>query len=452
MSTDHLNINRNHLADALPWRRALLWLLLLGPFFFLTYGFANWLATQRAEVGSIVFSWEHHIPFVAWTIVPYWFIDAMYGLSLFMCTTRHELNTHAKRLLTAQIIAVICFCLFPLGFSFERPPTTGVFGWMFDTLSSFDKPYNQAPSLHITLLIILWVLYARRLPRLWQRPLHILCALIGISVLTTYQHHFIDIPAGLLLGWFCVWLWPDKGPSPIKHLHLTRDKKRCRLAAYYILGAVLCGLLAFQIRATALWLIWPSVSLLMVACFYLLLGSHGFQKQSNGKMSVAAQWLLWPYLMGAKINSRLWTRSVPKADHIMDGVWLGRIPSRQELGTNDYQAVIDLTAEFSAPGVTMPWHAVPSLDLVAPSETTLAAATKLIEQFKGQGPVLVSCALGYSRSAMAIVTWLVSTQRSKDIDGAIEHVKKARPAIVLKKTEQHVIDAAIQLVARGNRP
>ena len=27
-----------------PWRRALLWLALLGPFFFASYGFANWMA------------------------------------------------------------------------------------------------------------------------------------------------------------------------------------------------------------------------------------------------------------------------------------------------------------------------------------------------------------------------------------------------------------------------
>ena len=32
--------------------------------------------------------------------------------------------------------------------------------------------------------------------------------LIGASVLTTYQHHFIDLPTGFALGWLCVWLWP----------------------------------------------------------------------------------------------------------------------------------------------------------------------------------------------------------------------------------------------------
>ena len=38
------------------------------------------------------------------------------------------------------------------------------------------------------------------LPRLAQWPLHIWFALVGVSVLTTYQHHFFDIPTGALLG------------------------------------------------------------------------------------------------------------------------------------------------------------------------------------------------------------------------------------------------------------
>ncbi len=135
-----------------------------------------------------------------WTIIPYWSIDVLYGISLFVCTTRRELDTHAFRLLTAQVIAVTCFILFPLTFTFARPDVDGVSGLLFDSLGKFDKPFNQAPSLHIALLIILWDRFARHVP-VWARwVLHGWFALIGLSVLTTYQHHFIDIPTGMLLG------------------------------------------------------------------------------------------------------------------------------------------------------------------------------------------------------------------------------------------------------------
>ena len=78
----------HHPGDGRPWGRALAWLAVLGPFFFASYGLANWLASRRVEVGAVVFDWEHSIPFLPWTIVPYWSIDLFYALSLFVCASR----------------------------------------------------------------------------------------------------------------------------------------------------------------------------------------------------------------------------------------------------------------------------------------------------------------------------------------------------------------------------
>src|SRR5882757_2463103 len=114
------------------WVRAACWLAVLGPFFFLSYGAANWLASRHANVGSMVFAWERNIPFVPWTIIPYWSIDILYGISLFVCATGRELDTHARRLVTAQVIAVTCFILFPLTFTFTRPEVDGLSGLLFD--------------------------------------------------------------------------------------------------------------------------------------------------------------------------------------------------------------------------------------------------------------------------------------------------------------------------------
>ena len=146
-----------------PSGRAAAWLAFLGPFFFATYGLATWVTAQRAEVGAVVFPWEHAIPFLPWTIVPYWTVDLFYAASLFVCVDRRELDTHAKRLLTAQVVAVVSFLVLPLRFTFARPETGGVFGDLFSVLAAFDLPFNQAPSLHVALLIILWGLYSRRL-------------------------------------------------------------------------------------------------------------------------------------------------------------------------------------------------------------------------------------------------------------------------------------------------
>ena len=52
------------LAEPRPWRLAAIWLLVLGPFFFITYGFANWVTSQLSEVPAFAFEWEQSIPFL----------------------------------------------------------------------------------------------------------------------------------------------------------------------------------------------------------------------------------------------------------------------------------------------------------------------------------------------------------------------------------------------------
>ncbi len=197
--------------DGRPWRRATVWLITLSTFFYLSYGFANWLSSLRGNVPTIVFAWEHRIPFLAWTIVPYWSTHVLFALSFYVCRRRAELDNHAKRLLTAQAIAVACFILFPLRISFPRPQIGADFGFLFEPLRLLDMPFNQAPSLHIATTTILFDLYCRVLPRWMVPPIVIWSLLVAASVLTTYQHHFIDIPTGVLLGLFCMWLWPPEG-------------------------------------------------------------------------------------------------------------------------------------------------------------------------------------------------------------------------------------------------
>jgi membrane-associated phospholipid phosphatase len=357
-------------------------------------------------------------------------------LSLLVCANRAELDTHAHRLLTAQIVAVACFILFPLRFSFVRPESTGVAGWLFDALTSFDKPFNQAPSLHIALLVILWPLYARHLPRWAVWLLHPWFALLFVSVLTTYQHHFIDLPTGALLGVVCLWIWPDEGPSPVAGARLTPDRKRRRLAVCYTVGAVLVAMPA-MVGGLALLLLWPALALSFVAANYAALGTAGFQKQPDGRISLAALWLLAPYIIGAWTNSRLWTRRDPRPAVIRDGVWLGRTPWPGTAA--DFARIVDLCAEL--PGARRS-RAVPMLDLVAPSPEKLAGAVAEIEHARSNGAVLVCCALGYSRGAAAVAAWLLTTGRAANLAAAVAEVRAARPRITLNDRARAAIAQA----------
>lgn len=430
-----------------PWKRAAIWLAVLAPLFYLTYGAANYLASLRSNVGSIVFDWEHHVPFVAWTIYPYWSINVFYGLSLFLCRSEHELRRHALRLLTAQIVAVTCFILFPLAFTFGQPTADGVGSWLFAALRGFDRPFNQAPSLHIALAVILWDFYRRLITQHFaQWALHLWTLLIMGSVLTTYQHHFIDIPTGALLGVLCVWLWPlERTTTPFAAARWMRDVQRLKLASIYLLGAVAVFIVAVAAGDAALWLCWLVVALLMVAFNYALLGERGFQKALSGRMSWAARALYAPYRLGAWINSRWWTRQRPHDSQVTPRVWLGRLPSQSEDARISGLSIVDLSAELQTPRSAAS-RAEPALDLLVPTPKRLRRAAMAIDRFEQKhAAVLVCCALGYSRSAAAVATWLLVSGRARTVNDAVALIRTARPEVVLREPHLRAISSAARL-------
>ena len=412
------------------------WLAGLSLFFFASYNFTNWLTSQRQDVPSLFFSWEHSIPLWPWTIVPYWSIDLMYGLAILLTTSWQSLKTLGLRLLTAQVICIICFLLFPLKFYFDRPVLDGFFGLLFDILMGFDKPFNQAPSLHITLLAILWQFYAQYFRGLGRYILHFWCLLIALSVLTTWQHHFFDIPTGLWVGCFSIWLWPDNMTTPLKHRPLI---KNYTWAMIYFGLCLLSFTIAIYFSGWALWLLWLAGAWLLIAANYLLFGASGLQKQQNGHFKLAVYLLYWPFLAIMWLNSRLWTIKHPTDDLIIDEVYLGRIPSTKTLNQNQFISVVDLCAELPIGCFDGNYKLIPVLDMTPLSQPECQQAAQTIEHYRQQGKLLVCCALGYSRSATAVIAWLLWTKRANTLQQAIGIVKEQRNSIVISRQQQLIL-------------
>lgn len=422
------------------WKWGLLCLVFLAPFFFLSYGFANQYADNLPYVGSIVFDWEHKIPLWPWTIVPYWSIDLFYGLSLLLCWNRLELKQHALRLFTAQLIAVSCFLLFPLKFSFDRPALDGFFGVWFDVLMGFDKPFNQAPSLHIVLLVILWDFYRRHVVAPYKWIVDLWSFLIGLSVLTTWQHHFIDIPTGVLAGALCIWLFPFHVKAPYQADALQyRTSRHIRLASYYLVGALGLSFIAFYYASWTLWLLYPAVSLTIVGLAYLLVRPHFFQKQANGRLTHAATLLLGPYLVMAWLNSRLWTKKHPEDSKILTyqsgNLYLGRIPTSSV--AKNYTALFDCCAELPV-HTEKHYQAYFSLDLIPLQPKQLKYAVRIFDDLVQKSKaaerpyeLLVFCALGYSRSTAILCAWLIDQNFARDPEDALRIVQTERPWVRL---------------------
>lgn len=416
------------------WTPALLWLAFLAPFFFLTYGQTNIYTSSLSDVKSVAYDWESAIPFWPWTIVPYWSIDLLYGISLFVCTSKRELTIHVMRLISASLIACLGFLLFPLRFSFVRPTSDGFFGWLLWQLEQFDLPFNQAPSLHIILLWLLWLRFYPHTPKCWRWLLHSWFALIGLSVLTTWQHHFVDVVTGFAVGLFISYCLPIGSRW---RWQLTDDIKRQQLAKRYLAGALMCIAIAYLTGGWGWLLLWPAMSLFMVGLGYFTLGTTIFQKNRHGRMSPSARFLLLPYQIGAWCSFLYFQRKSPNISQITPTIYLGSFP-RSRLPVN---AVLDLTAEWPKSRFTKALHyiACPRLDLVAPTVDELTESVAALHELEQNGTVLVHCALGLSRSAIVVIAYLLQQKQANAIDDAIQLVANARPDIVIHNGHRTVL-------------
>lgn len=411
-------------------KQSLYWLVLLGPLFLISYGLINQFTATRHDVGHFVFGWEQAIPFMPWTIVPYWSIDLLYAISLFICTSHQELKRHAYRLMTATFVACAGFLLFPLQFSFTRPETQGLFGWLFHQLEQFDLPYNQAPSLHI---ILAWLLWLRFRQHTWCRYQPLLSGwflLIGVSVLTTWQHHVIDVCSGLIIGIIISYLIPIK-----MTWHWYKPTAPALIiAAKYSSAGLFISLIGIGLTPYSLPLLWPACALFIVAAGYAGLGAGIFQKNNTGQLSLSARILLWPYLVAAKAAQYWFSRHLPDNNLIHNGIALGHF----RYARTQRSAVLDLTAEFHRiPQPDSHWYSYPLMDLVAPTLDELQQAVATIRALhRTHHDVIVCCALGLSRSAVVAAAWLLAERHAFTVDQAAHLIKLKRPQIVL--TPAHI--------------
>ncbi len=192
--------------------------LLLGIFLppILGLGYALPQHLILVEPAQVEPTWiDQLVPFdVAWTPVYLTF----YVITILMpgfISSRTELLRFCRGALLMFAIAIVIFFLAPiLGPRPASPPTDGLYGLII----ILDKNLNTLPSLHVAAVnyCILWMgrlIQGAGVGR-WWLPIMIFmhgwAALIYYSTMATKQHHFADIPTGLLLGWLSYRLVPPR--------------------------------------------------------------------------------------------------------------------------------------------------------------------------------------------------------------------------------------------------
>lgn len=378
------------------WRH----LLLNAGVFGVCYQLGNALAQARAGVPSVAFAFESQMPFLPWMIIPYLSSGLLFVLSFSLVRDPNRLRILSQRVLLATVLASLVFFLYPLQFSGARPVVDNpVWAFLFELLSTVDRPYNQLPSLHVAFCIIFWQSLQERASTPWARALLAGWLLLtALATLTTYQHHVLDVVGGALLGLLCL-------------KAIGGDRTQPKVGFYYAVGALLVYLIGVLALQTHGWY-YLVVSLLLVAIAYGR-QDRKFLNKRQGRFSFLT-WLLYaPYLIGYWFTWRAvaWReRRHPVIHRLTDNLWIGRrLSNKEAMQLPPDCTVVDLSNELSATPALLGHRYLhfPLLDLLTPEPYIRKKIIKAIaEEHRASRHVYLHCSMGYSRSRLLAADYL----------------------------------------------
>ena len=390
------------------------WMLFMGITFFLLYGSSNQYAGLSAPHPSIFMEWEKDIPFVEYFIVPYMSSDLMFVVAFFLPYTRLELRILSARVLFIVTLSCLIFVLFPLSFAFEKPEIQ-TFHTLFNMLQA-DLPYNQLPSLHISFAIVLWASMRKHLTNIVLRiAVATWFYLIALSTLFVYQHHFIDIPTGFLMGIVAVTLISKKRNTYFVTQFTT--PRSLKMGLYFLIGACLLLIASFYMGVFTFISLYLSFSLFSVSIVYAF-GLNELLVSKNAQANFW-QWLIFaPYFIGSYLSWHYYKRKISLFVPVKDNVYLGRHPAQNEyneIQDKNITSIINLASEqqIHKKHLNIKQMRFPYLDQTIQSPQSLHKAVELIESCKDDG-VLIHCALGLSRSILLVSAWLLYNKYTLD--------------------------------------
>ena len=452
-----------------------LWIAVVGLFFFLAYGGANAIAALTAPHPAPYMAWERAIPFLPAFILPYLSSDILFAVAFLAAPDRASLQRLGLRCGLAIALSAAVFVALPLQFGFERPEVEGWTAPLFGLLG-LDQPYNQFPSLYVSLGLLAWHGIDRRLAGAWRLPLAVWVRwslafwvrwplafwvrwplalwflAVAASTLLVRQHPFIDLPGGVAVAALAFRLVPEGGAGRMRLNFVT--PRHLGMAPRYLVLAAVAAAAAFSMPALAPPLGWLALSLAGVAAAYTL-GLNGFLGKRRGGYRAITWLVFWPYLAGSWLNWRWWRgRAGPMAE-VAPGLWLGGRPGRRDwdrIEAAGVAAIIDLAPELpSSPpaGFGMTHDHLPLLDIAIPAPAALDEIARRIEHRRRAGGVYVHCALGLSRGVLAVSAWMM--RQGMTAGQALAAIDRVRPARVRRPYMRIALDLYAEYLGGQDR-
>jgi hypothetical protein len=380
------------------WR----FLALNAALFALCYGLSNRYGAELAQDANLATTWDRQILFLPWMIVPYMSSGVFFAACFFWTRELAALRALSLRLLLCTALAGLVFVLWPLKVHPRPPLTPGLFATLFTLLGRMDQPYNQLPSLHVAYCLVIaaslhnyFHIFIRMLLRAWL-------LLTALSTLFTYQHHLLDVVAGVALGLMSLKLITPKQPS---------TPYFPPVAWHYGIAAVVVLTLAIAIRLSYLGG-YLALSLSLVSLAYAR-NQPNFLGKHRGQFPLHSIVLYAPYLLGYWLCWQLvrWReRDQPLLRAVTNKLWVSRRLTQREASLLPAPyAVIDLANELSETAKFRQEHYYffPILDLTPVDQATASAIFARIDaEIQAGRNVLLHCAMGYQRSVLLAQQWL----------------------------------------------
>jgi membrane-associated phospholipid phosphatase len=147
---------------------------------------------------------DRAVPFLEWTIWIYVSYFVILFVPFLVCRDELRVMHVFYALALNSVLAGAIFLVWPTQVAVQQPSGEGLTGLLWQALLTVDRPVNCVPSLHVANASVC-AFALRQEGTEWRYGAPVWLALIVLSTLTTKQHFFIDIAAGVLLAAFSFW-------------------------------------------------------------------------------------------------------------------------------------------------------------------------------------------------------------------------------------------------------
>jgi membrane-associated phospholipid phosphatase len=163
------------------------------------------------EPQFLTITWlDQKIPFIPQTV---WIYGSEYLLFFFTylhCKNEENINRYAYSFLAQQIFSVTIFWLWPTTYPrelFPLPEHLDTFTYSaFSNLRMADSPTNCCPSLHVSSVYLCSFMFIHEQRKKFPFFFGWATA-IALSTLTTKQHYFVDVVAGVITSLLFFWIF-----------------------------------------------------------------------------------------------------------------------------------------------------------------------------------------------------------------------------------------------------